>query len=41
MVWPWNQFDWGVFWALIAAFVIADLFKSFIQMVMEKITGGE
>jgi len=38
MVWPWNEFNWGVFWALIAAFMIADLVKSAIQLVIGKLS---
>jgi hypothetical protein len=38
MVWPWQEFNWGVFWALVAAFVVADLCKSAIQMVIEKLS---
>jgi hypothetical protein len=38
MVWPWNQFDWGVFWALIAASLIVDLCKSLVQIVIEKLS---
>jgi hypothetical protein len=38
MVWPWQEFNWGVFWALIAAFLIADLVKSAIQLVIGKLS---
>jgi hypothetical protein len=37
MVWPWQEFNWGVFWALIIAFVVADLFKSAIGIVIERL----
>ena len=37
MVWPWNEFNWGVFWALIAAFVIADICKSVIDYTLGKL----
>lgn len=37
MVWPWEQFDWGMFWALIAAFVVADFFKSAFAYLVEKL----
>jgi hypothetical protein len=35
-MWPWQQFNWGVFWALIAALVIADLCKSAIGIILER-----
>jgi hypothetical protein len=38
-MWPWQAFDWGVFWAVIAAFVVADLWKSLVQVVLEKLNG--
>jgi hypothetical protein len=38
MVWPWNEFNWGVFWALIASLVIADIVKSAIQLVIGKLS---
>jgi len=22
VIWPWQQFDWGVFWALLAALLV-------------------
>jgi hypothetical protein len=37
MVWPWHEFNWGVFWALIAAFFIADLGKGITQYIIGKL----
>jgi hypothetical protein len=31
------EFNWGVFWALLAAFIIADLFKSGIGFILERL----
>jgi hypothetical protein len=33
------EFNWGVFWALIAAFIVADLFKSAIGIIIDKLKG--
>jgi hypothetical protein len=32
------EFNWGVFWAMIAALVIADLFKSAIGIIIERLS---
>lgn len=32
------QFNWGVFWALLAAFLIADICKSVIGIVIERLS---
>jgi hypothetical protein len=37
MVWPWLEFNWGVFWALFAAFLIADLVKSAIGIILKRL----
>jgi ABC-type arginine transport system permease subunit len=38
-MWPWQAFDWGVFWAIIAAgviyLVIANIFSLFIVWLQE------
>jgi hypothetical protein len=34
MMWPWEQFDWGVFWAVLAAFFVRG-FSHMIQELME------
>jgi hypothetical protein len=32
------EFNWGVFWAMIAAFIVADLFKSLIGIIIERLS---
>jgi hypothetical protein len=27
MIWPWEQFSWGVFWAVLAALVAWEVVK--------------
>ena len=38
-MWPWQAFDWGVFWAIIAAgsiyLIIANLFSLAITLLKE------
>jgi hypothetical protein len=38
MVWPWNEFNWGVFWALIVALFVADVCKGVVQYVLGKLS---
>jgi hypothetical protein len=37
-MWPWQQFNWGMFWALIAAFVVVDIFKSLIGFIIGRLS---
>jgi hypothetical protein len=34
MVWPWEQFDWGVFWAVTAAILAAVVIGSVVYVMV-------
>lgn len=33
MVWPWEQFNWGVFWAIIAATIVLAVLYFLILLI--------
>ncbi len=33
MVWPWEQFSWGIFWAIIAAFAIRGIVRGILNLI--------
>jgi len=37
-MWPWQAFDWGVFWAILAAALICLIIGNIITLVMSRLT---
>jgi hypothetical protein len=37
-MWPWQAFDWGVFWAILAAAVVCWIALNIIQLIMSRLT---
>jgi hypothetical protein len=37
-MWPWQAFDWGVFWAILAAALICIIVANIITLVMSRLT---
>ena len=33
MIWPWEQFDWGVFWAMAAVFAIRGIWRAISHVI--------
>jgi hypothetical protein len=38
MVWPWQEFNWGVFWAIIAAGLIYLTVANIFNFIVAKLT---
>jgi hypothetical protein len=36
-MWPWQSFDWGVFWAIIAAGVIYAIVMNIINLLIARL----
>jgi len=36
-MWPWQAFDWGVFWAIIAAALVCWIAGNVITLVMSRL----
>jgi hypothetical protein len=34
MTWPWEQFNWGVFWAMAAVLAIRGIWRAVSQTVL-------
>jgi hypothetical protein len=34
MIWPWQAFDWGVFWAIVAAGVVYLIIANIINLAI-------
>jgi len=34
MVWPWEQFNWGVFWAIIAGLIVVGILRFLFGLVI-------
>jgi hypothetical protein len=37
-MWPWQAFDWGVFWAILAAAMIYLVVANIITQIMARLT---
>jgi len=37
-MWPWQAFDWGVFWAIIAAGLIYLVIANIFNLVISELT---
>jgi len=37
-MWPWQAFDWGVFWAILAAALICLIVVNLINLFVSRLT---